>query len=140
MTENDNPITATFIPSLSYDDPMAAIEWLERAFGFTRRLVVPGPDGTVLHSELSFGNGVVMIGSTKPDEKRLSPNHLGGCNQVLSAYVADPEAHYKRAIEAGAKIIRELRTEEYGARGFMCEDPEGHIWYFGDYAPGAHWE
>ena len=76
MTANDNPITATFIPSLSYDDPMAAIEWLERAFGFTRRLVVPGPDGTVLHSELSFGNGVVMIGSPKPDEKRAPRSSL----------------------------------------------------------------
>jgi uncharacterized glyoxalase superfamily protein PhnB len=140
MATSDDPITATFFPSLTYDDPMAAIEWLERAFGFTRRLVVSGPDGGVLHSELTFGNGVVMVGSSKAEEKRLSPRKLGGSNQALSAYVADPDASYKRAIEAGAKIIRELRDEEYGARGFTCEDLEGHIWYFGNYVPGAYWE
>ena len=140
MPANNDPITATFYPSLTYDDPMAAIEWLERAFGFTRRLIVPGPNGTVMHSEMTFGNGVVMIGSAKPDERRQSPRSLGGSNQALSAYVADPDAHYKRAIEAGARITRELRDEEYGARGYMCEDPAGHIWYFGDYVPGAHWE
>lgn len=140
MPASNDPITATFFPSLTYDDPMAAIEWLERAFGFTRRLVVTGPDGTVMHSEMTFGNGVVMIGSAKAEEKRLSPQKLGGSNQALSAYVADPDSHYKRAIEAGAMITRELRDEEYGARGYMCEDPEGHVWYFGDYVPGAHWE
>lgn len=140
MTNRDTSVTATFFPSLTYNDAMAAIEWLERAFGFRRRLVVPGPDGSVIHSELAFGNGVVMIGSARPDEKRRSPHDLGGSNQALSAHVDDPDAHYERAKAAGAKIIRELRDEEYGARGYMCEDPEGHIWYFGDYVPGEHWE
>ena len=63
MTANDNPITATFIPSLSYDDPMAAIEWLERAFGFTRRLVVPGPDGTVLALNITSPDDNAVVGT-----------------------------------------------------------------------------
>jgi uncharacterized glyoxalase superfamily protein PhnB len=126
-------------PSLTYDDAPAAIDWLCRAFGFTKRLVVPGERGRVDHSELSLGEAVVMISSPKPDMKRVPQRGLAGVSQCLSLYVADPDAHCARAKQAGAVILRELRTEEYGARGYMAEDPEGHVWYFGDYRPGGYW-
>ena len=132
-------ISADIYPSLTYDDAPAAIAWLTQAFGFTSRFVVPGPDKRVEHSELSIGNGVVMISSPKPDEQRLSPRSLAGYSQALSIYVADPDAHYEVAMAAGATLIRPLQTEEYGARGYMVTDPEGHIWYFGNYRPGAYW-
>ena len=127
-------------PSLTYDDALAAIEWLCRAFGFTKRFVVPGPNSTVEHSELSLGTGVVMIGSPKPEDHRLSPKALAGVSQALSVFVEDPDANYKVALAAGARVVRELRTEEYGARGYMVLDPEGHLWYFGNYRPGEYWE
>jgi uncharacterized glyoxalase superfamily protein PhnB len=127
-------------PGLTYEDAPAAIEWLCRAFGFTRRFVVPGPDGRVEHSELSLGTGVVMIGSPKPEHGRASPKSLGGLSQVLSVFVDDPDAHHARAVAAGARVVRELHTEEYGARGYMATDPEGHLWYFGTYRPGEYWE
>lgn len=126
-------------PALTYDDAPAAIEWLCRAFGFTRRFVVPGPGNRVEHSELSLGDAVVMVSSPKPEMKRISPRQLPGLPQALSVYVRDPDAHHARARAAGAVIVRDLRTEEYGARGYMAEDPEGHHWYFGDYRPGQYW-
>ncbi len=70
-------------PSLTYEDAPAAIDWLCRAFGFTRRFVVPGPDGRIEHSELSHGAGVVMIGSPKEEDRRVSPKHLAGTSQAL---------------------------------------------------------
>ncbi|HVP40194.1 MAG TPA: VOC family protein [Candidatus Saccharimonadales bacterium] len=127
-------------PSLTYDDAAAAIEWLCHAFGFTRRLVVPGPEGQVQHSELSLGTSVIMIGSSKPEERRVSPKALPGVAQALSVFVEDPDAHYRVAVASGARVVRELRTEAYGARGYMALDPEGHLWYFGNYRPGEHWE
>ena len=127
-------------PSLTYDDAPAAIEWLCRAFGFTKRLVVPGPDGRVEHSELSLGTGVVMVSSPKPSDRRISPKTLPGVAQALSVFVPDPDAHHERAVVEGARIVRPLRTEDYGARGYMALDPEGHQWYFGNYRPGEHWE
>jgi uncharacterized glyoxalase superfamily protein PhnB len=127
-------------PSLSYDDASAAIEWLCRAFGFEARLVVKAPDGGILHSELSYGPGVVMVSSTKADAGRVSPRRVAVANQALSVRVDDPDAHFARATAAGAVVIRELRDEEYGARGYMVADPEGHQWYFGNYDPGEHWE
>ena len=132
-------ITADLYPSLTYDDAPAAIEWLCRAFGFTKRLVVPGPDGSVIHSELSLGNGVVMVSSPKPEDGRRSPAR-GGAAQCLSGCVADPDAHHATAIAAGARVVRELRDEDYGSRGYMALDPEGHVWYFGDYRPGGYWQ
>jgi uncharacterized glyoxalase superfamily protein PhnB len=127
-------------PSLTYDDAPAAIEWLCHAFGFTKRFVVSGPNDRVEHSELSIGTGVVMVSSPKPEDRRVSPRALAGSAQALSVFVPDPDAHHKRAVAAGARIIRPLQTEEYGARGYMAVDPEGHMWYFGNYRPGEYWD
>lgn len=126
-------------PSLTYDDAAAAIDWLCRAFGFTKRFVVAGEAGRIEHSELSIGTGVVMIGSPKAEDQRVSPNALAGTAQALSVFVADPDAHHQVAVAHGARIVRDLRTEEYGARGYMARDPEGHLWYFGNYRPGGFW-
>ncbi len=134
-------VSATIYPSLSYDDAAAAIEWLCRAFGFSKRLVVPGPDGGVVHSELSLGDGgVIMVSSAKPEQGRVSPRGLPAVNQAICVQVDDPDSHFARAKEAGAIVLQELRDEEYGSRGYMVRDPEGHQWYFGTYRPGAYWD
>ena len=127
-------------PCLTYDDAGTAIDWLCRVFGFTRRLVVPGADGTVAHSELSLGTGVIMVSSPKADMGRHSPRSALGGPTALSVYVPDPDLHYSRSIASGARVTRPLQDEEYGARGYCVEDLEGHQWYFGNYRPGAYWE
>jgi uncharacterized glyoxalase superfamily protein PhnB len=133
-------VTSNIYPTLSYDDAPAAIAWLCRAFGFETRLVVPGPEGTVMHSELSLGPGVIMVSTSKPEAGLVSPRRLPAVNQALCVRVDDPDAHYARAKTAGAAIIQELRDEDYGARGYMAKDLEGNRWYFGTYLPGAHWD
>jgi uncharacterized glyoxalase superfamily protein PhnB len=132
-------ITSNIYPSLSYDDAPAALEWLCRAFGFTKRLVVPGPDGTIVHSELSLGPGVIMVSSSRPEAGRVSPRGLPAVHQALCVRIDDPDAHFERARAAGAVILQELKDEDYGSRGYMARDPEGNQWYFGTYRPGAHW-
>jgi uncharacterized glyoxalase superfamily protein PhnB len=127
-------------PSLTYDDAAAAIAWLCRAFGFEKRFVAEGPDGRVMHSELTFGPGVIMVSSAKPEQHRVGPRIADVANQALCVRVEDVDAHYARAKGAGAAITRELRDEEYGSRGYMAADPEGHVWYFGTYDPGEYWE
>lgn len=132
--------TSNLYPALSYDDAPAAIEWLCRAFGFTKRLVVPGPDGTIRHSELSLGPGVIMVSSARIKPGRVSPRSLPGVNQGLAVCIDDPDAHFARAEAAGATILQELKDEEYGSRGYGAMDLEGHHWYFGTYRPGAYWD
>ena len=133
--------TATVIPCLRYRDAPAAIDWLCRVFGFERHLVVPNPDGTIAHAQLSFGNGMIMLGSVMENEfGRLirQPDEIGGA-ETQSAYVivTDADAIYTRAKAAGAKIVLDIKDEDYGGRGFSCQDLEGRLWNFGTYDPWA---
>jgi uncharacterized glyoxalase superfamily protein PhnB len=143
MHETPRPAARTssnLFPTLSYDDAHAALDFLERAYGFRRRFIVPDGNGGIRHSEVSFGDGVIMVSSSKPAEGRVSPKSGGAQSGGLCVYVADPDAHYARAKAAGARITRELQDEHYGARGYMASDIEGHVWYFGDYRPGEYWD
>lgn len=123
---------ATVISCLRYRDAQAAIEWLCRAFGFEKHLVVPGEGGTITHAELSFGNGMIMLGSIKKSEfDRLmkQPDEIGGAEtQTPYLIVSDADALYARAKAAGAKIILDIKDEDYGGRGFSCRDLEGRLW------------
>ena len=130
---------ATVISCLRYRDAQSAIEWLCRAFGFEKHLVVPGEGGTIAHAELSFGNGMIMLGSVKKSEfDRLmkQPDEIGGVEtQTPYVIVADAAALYARAQAAGAKIVLDIKDEDYGGRGFSCRDLEGRLWNFGTYDP-----
>jgi len=129
----------TVMPTMLYRDAPAAIEWLCGAFGFEKRVVYPGENGTVAHAELTFGNGMIMLGSAKEEgygKLVTTPGSLGGAT-TQAAYViaADMDALYTRAKAAGAEIVRELGVTDYGSREFACRDPEGHLWNFGTYDP-----
>jgi uncharacterized glyoxalase superfamily protein PhnB len=123
--------------ALFYEDAAAAIEWLERAFGFVTRLRVEDGAGGIVHSELELGEGegVVMVASAR-DGKR-SPRSLGGANtQSLFAYVEDVDAHFARARAHGAMIVSEPSLHDYGDeywadRTYEALDCEGHRWWFG---------
>jgi uncharacterized glyoxalase superfamily protein PhnB len=129
----------TIIPCLRYRNAPAAIEWLCQTFGFEKQLVVPNEDGTIAHAQLSFGNGMIMLGSVRANEfGRLmkQPDEIGGA-ETQSAYVivSDADLIYQRAKAAGAEIILEIKDENYGGRGFTCRDLEGHLWNIGTYDP-----
>ena len=129
----------TVIPCLRYRDAPAAIEWLCRVFGFEKHLVVPNQDGTIAHAQLSFGNGMIMLGSLVDTEfGRLltQPDEIGGVEtQTPYVIVPDADAVHARARAAGAEIVIDITDEDYGGRGFSCRDLEGHLWNFGTYDP-----
>jgi uncharacterized glyoxalase superfamily protein PhnB len=129
------------IPCMRYDDAPAMIEWLCSTFGFERQAVYANEDGTIGHAQLTYGGGMLMLGSnTKRDSAwgRLvkQPNEIGGAEtQCAYIVVSDADAVYAKAKAAGAKILIDIKNEDYGGRGFTCADPEGHIWNFGTYDP-----
>ena len=141
MSDNAKKTTATVIPTMRYYDAATAIEWLCEAFGFEKHLVVPGEDGTVVHAQLIFGNGMVMLGSaleSEFDNLQKPPSSLGGAvSQSPYIIVEDADKHYARAVAAGAEIVMEIKDEDYGGRDYSCRDPEGHVWNFGSYDPWA---
>jgi uncharacterized glyoxalase superfamily protein PhnB len=131
--------SSTVIPCLRYRNASAAIDWLCDALGFERQLVVPNNDGSIAHAQLSFGNGMIMLGSVAESPYgRLTrqPDEIGGA-ETQSPYlvVSDADAVYARAKAAGARIEIDIKDEDYGGRGFSCRDLEGHLWNIGTYDP-----
>lgn len=121
--------------ALSYCDPKGALRWLEQAFGLEPYMVILDADSNLAHSEMRFGDGVVMIGSEWSENHR-SPASLQGKNTQtvhlhLSPEMGEIDAHCARARQAGARILREPETQFYGDRVYSAVDPEGHIWTFG---------
>lgn len=130
---------SSIVPCMSYRDAASAIQWLCDTFGFEKQAVYEGKDGTVEHAQLTFGNGMIMCGTKRdtPYGRHIKqPDEIGGCEtQAAYLIVTDADALYERAKEAGAEILLEIKTEDYGGRGFTCRDREGHIWNFGTYDP-----
>ena len=120
----------TVYPILQYRDPRAAIDWLQRAFGFEPAVVHESPDGGIGHAELHCGEHRVMLSGAAYDDGA----HLGrGWCYVV---VADADAHHARAAAAGAEIVTPPTDLEYGSRDYGARDPEGNRWSFGTYTPG----
>ncbi|MDE3011412.1 MAG: VOC family protein [Pseudomonadota bacterium] len=127
---------------LYYRDAARAIDWLCQAFGFAVRLRVERDDGSIAHSELEYGGGLIMVGQeeaadTPPRFGRrcVSPLTAGGNTQGLTVYVDDVDAHCARARAAGASIIDEPRVHDYGEdhwadRSYGALDCDGHVWWF----------
>ncbi len=119
------------VPALVYQDPMAAFEWLQKAFGFEPAMLITDADGGMAHSEMTFGDGWIMVGRAW-SENHASPASLGGKNtQTTHVQMSeDIDAHCERARAAGAEILMEPETQFYGDRSYRARDPEGHVWTF----------
>jgi len=136
-------MTATVVPTLRYQDAPRAIDWLCRAFGFEKHLVVPGEGGTIAHAQLAFGHGMIMLGSSGAhgggfDALVTTPAEVGGVGtQSLYVIVDDADAHLARARAAGAEVVLDVTDQDYGGRDYTCRDLEGHVWTFGTYDPWA---
>jgi len=121
----------TVIPQLPYEDIRAALSFLERAFGFREipSSRMEGTDGVIHHAIVEFGDSVIGIG-TQGAHGAISPRSGGIESQYLSVAVADVEAHYQRALAAGARIAKEPRGHGSGAHAYEALDLEGHRWRF----------
>ncbi len=133
---------STVIPGMRYRDAHKAIDWLVAAFGFEKQAVYDGPNNTVLHAQLTFGNGMIMLGSAANESdwntRMVQPDEIGGREtQAVSLIVSDAGAVYATAKAAGAEIVQELAEMPYGGKAFGCKDPEGHLWSIGEYDPWA---
>jgi uncharacterized glyoxalase superfamily protein PhnB len=133
---------ATVIPGLRYRNARAMIEWLCKVLGFEKQAIYAGPDDIVMHAQLTFGSGMIMIGSVEngtPSSRLLKqPDEIGGAEtQTPYLVVSDIDAIYASAKAAGAKIVIDLEEKDYGGKAFSCSDPEGHVWHIGTYDP---WE
>ncbi len=120
-------------PVLQYRDPGAAIDFLERAFGFELINSHTSDDGTIGYVQMRWGDSPVEFGP----ETDLGIERFGSHSGKGWIYVTvdDPDAHHERAKAAGAAIAMELADQDYGSRDYSARDPEGNLWSFGTYDP-----
>jgi uncharacterized glyoxalase superfamily protein PhnB len=121
-------------PALRYKDGHAAIEWLERAFGFERHVVFDGPGGAVAHAELRFGASAFGLSSGNPP---ADDNPWTRVRQGVYVCIDAVDALHDRAKAAGAEIALPPKDQDYGARDFSVWDLERHLWSFGTYDMAA---
>lgn len=127
-------------PTVMYQDPLAALDWLEQAFGFETVTRIVDAEGKAAHLEMAWRNAVVGIAGEWESTELLggarmrSPRTTEGvATQFLWLSVpGEIDAHCARARSAGAVITQEPADQFYGARTYRAQDPEGHIWCFSE--------
>jgi uncharacterized glyoxalase superfamily protein PhnB len=137
MMSTEDP---TVIPMIAYEDGVAALEWLAKAFGFRERASLIGEHGELFHGEMEAGDGVIMLATPTPDY--ISPKRLREiCEPArkwasvpwvidgVAVYVEDIDAHFARAKAAGATILTGIQDDPLRRR-YRVEDLEGHRWFF----------
>ena len=129
---------------LIVDDAARAIDFYTAAFGAKElfRLEVPRPDGIerVGHAEIRIGDTNLMLCDEWPDMGALGPNRRGGATSSFVIYGPDADAAFERAVQAGAKVVKQVADQFWGDRMGTVADPFGHQWTLGthieDVAPG----
>ena len=129
---------ASFTPVVFYRDPIAALKWLEQAFGFETSMLVIDDAGNVGHAEMSFAGGRIGVGGEWASPELLgpaamkSPLSMGGAgSQFIRVALADGiDGHCEKASSAGARITQPPTDQFYGARVYRALDLEGHVWCF----------
>ena len=126
---------ATIYPGLQYDDPDAAMKWLEETFGCTPREDHRDDDGNVVHAEMEFQGAILMLSSAGVGREPFRSLAAGG--RLVYIATDDVDGLYERVREAGADIALEITDTDYGSRDFTARDPEGNLWAFGTYRPAT---
>jgi uncharacterized glyoxalase superfamily protein PhnB len=131
-------MSSPFTPVVFYRDPMAALKWLEAAFGFETSMLVTDDTGAVGHAEMSFGEGRIGVGGEWASADLLGPAAMKspaslqgqGTQFIRVALAGGIDAHCERARAAGARITQQPEDQFYGARVYRALDLEGHVWSF----------
>jgi len=129
MTQNPTFPTAA-IPYLMIRGATQAIDFYQKAFGAEEIMRFPMPDGLIGHAEIRIEGAPVFLADESPDAGMQSPQQLGGTTVTISVYLRDVDSFAKRAVDAGALVLRPVKDQFYGERTVSLKDPFGHLWHF----------
>ena len=133
MVRNRSAPPGPIVPTLCYRDTNAAVEWLCRVFGFRETLRWGRRSNP--SAEVAVGAGAIFVRAPRDadglTDRSLRPPLPQGASHGLMVPVDDVDEHYRRAMEQGARLHRELETYDLiGERQYSVLDPEGHLWTF----------
>jgi uncharacterized glyoxalase superfamily protein PhnB len=131
-------MATTLTPVVFYRDPIAALKWLEAAFGFETSMLVTDDEGRVGHAEMRVGAAAIGVGGEWASPELLGPAALkspaslaGVGTQFIRIHLTEGlDAHCAHARAAGARITQAPADQFYGSRTYRALDPEGHVWNF----------
>lgn len=112
-------------------DAPKAIDFYRDAFGAKEKFRLTEPGGRVGHAELELGGTTLMLSDEYPELGIRGPKSLGGTSLSIHLHVDDADATIRRAVAAGAAIVREPQDQFYGERSGTVRDPFGHEWNIG---------
>lgn len=125
----------TATPHLIVSPANEALKFYEAAFGAKPLMMMPGPNGTLLHAEMKIGDSVIMLSDQQPPMPdrpaalpRKSPRSLGGTTGGVVLYVPDIDATMAKAAAAGGTVAMPAMDMFWGDRYGQIEDPFGHVW------------
>jgi uncharacterized glyoxalase superfamily protein PhnB len=119
----------TVTPSLVVAGAAKAIEFYKKALGAEEKSRFPGPDGSLMHAEIRIGDSIIMLGDEMPEQGGRGPKSFGGTPVSMFIYRDKVDEAWKRAVDAGARVIMPLTDQFWGDRGGCIEDPFGHRWW-----------
>jgi uncharacterized glyoxalase superfamily protein PhnB len=125
MKSNRSIPQPTVIPVLVYPDVRAAVDWLQRVFGFSERVRI----GEDHRAQLKAGDGAVIVADTHGDRQPPQP---GVVTHSVMMRINDVNAHCTHVRAQGARILMEPTDFEYGERQYTVEDLAGHRWTFSE--------
>lgn len=106
-----------------------ALAFYKKAFRAKVLMRMPGREGKIGHAEIDIGGSRVMLADEFPEMGFRGPKSLGGSPVHIHLYVEDVDQVAKRAVAAGAKLLRPVADQFYGDRSGSVEDPFGHVWH-----------
>lgn len=116
---------------LRVQDAAKAIEFYQRAFGASEKFRLSEPGGRIGHAELEFGGTTLMLSDEFPEYGIRGPQSIGGTSLSIHLHVDDADALIRRAVAAGATLLRPAQDQFYGERSGTLRDPFGHEWIVG---------
>jgi PhnB protein len=119
----------TVTPSIVVAGAAKALDFYKRAFGAEELSRFPGPDGSIMHAEFKIGDSIIMMGDEMPEHGARGPKSIGGSAVSFFVYGENVDAAWKRALDAGAKVVMQLEDQFWGDRAGCLEDPFGHKWW-----------
>ena len=125
------PVIHEVYPYLCVRGGAAAVDFYVRVFGAEELMRLDYPDGRVAHAELKLGPVTLMLSDEHPEYGLLSPLAYGGTGVGIHLHVDDVDVLTRRAVEAGATVLRPPTDEGHGERQAKVRDPFGHEWLLG---------
>jgi PhnB protein len=109
----------TVTPFMNIKGCIEAIDFYKKAFGAEERGIMKDPKGLVMHGEIKIGNSIIML-SDAMDRAPTTSSHM--------LYVENCDTWWKRATDAGCKVVMPLQDQFWGDRYGLLEDKWGNRW------------